>query len=93
MKTQLNPVGANQTEVTLETGVTVLYSYKTPVAAYIPGAGRVYETETKYSVTTTRHIGQFVARHTKHGERADVPQRVIDNLASGSVQATKGGAS
>lgn len=76
---KLSPVGSNQTEVEREGGVTILYSYETPVAAFVPGKGALCTT-TKYSRTTSRHIGLAVARWgaTRH----DVDQRVIDQLAA-----------
>jgi hypothetical protein len=53
-------IGANMTEV--EHGdLTILYSYKTPVAFLSPHGG--YRTEKKWSVTTSKHIGKFFARH------------------------------
>ena len=33
---KLNPIGSNQTEIEKADGVTVLYSYSTPVAAFHP---------------------------------------------------------
>ena len=58
---KLNPVGSNQTEVELGNGITVLFSYKTPVAAFVPGQGALC-TRTKYSRTTSKHINAAVER-------------------------------
>ena len=52
---QLTPLGSNQTQVEFDCGTQVFFSYKTPVAAFIPGMGYV-KTSTKWSVTTTKHI-------------------------------------
>lgn len=57
----LNPIKANMTEVTLENGNKILFSYKTPVAVYI-AAGQHYIVTNKYwSRTTTRHINSWIA--------------------------------
>jgi hypothetical protein len=75
----LKPIAANQTEVELENGTTVFFSYKTPVAAHIQGEGFV-KTEKYWSRTTSKHIGQFVARNG--GRTADTrPQSFFDALA------------
>ena len=57
---KINQVGSNQTEVSIN-GFTVLVSYSTPVAAFVPGRGAVCD-ETKHSRTTSRHVTQAVAR-------------------------------
>lgn len=76
---KLNPIGSNQTEVERENGVTVLYSYKTPVAAFVPGKGALC-TEHRYSVTTSKHINAAVKRWGC--SRTNVPQSEIDKLAA-----------
>ena len=53
---QLKP---NQTELTLNDGTVLFFSYQTPVAAFTPKQGYIY-TEKKYSVTTSRHINQWL---------------------------------
>ena len=58
---KINQVGSNQTEVQQAGGVAVLYSYQTPVAAFVPGRGAVCD-ETKHSRTTSRHVSAAVAR-------------------------------
>ena len=42
-------------------GAHVLFSYATPVGAYIPGLGWL-ETERKYSRTTSKHVTQWLRR-------------------------------
>lgn len=76
---KLNPIGNNQTEIEREGGVTVFYSYKTPVAAFVPGKGALCTTK-KYSVTTSRHINAAVERWG--ATRTNVDQGVIDQLAA-----------
>lgn len=71
---RVRQIKANMIEVT-NRGVTVLYSYETPVAAHILGEG-YYRTKKKWSTTTTRHINIWLA-----GETAEVrPQSFFDNL-------------
>ena len=75
---KLNPVGSNQTEIEREGGVIVLYSYQTPVAAFVPGKGGLCSSQ-KYSVTTSRHVNAALSRWGC--SRTDVDQGVIDQLA------------
>ena len=80
---QLTPIASKMTEV--ETSeARILFSYRTPVAAYVFGRGYV-KTEKYWSVTTSRHINKwikmdlpqagFVAVNTE-----EVPQDYLDNL-------------
>ena len=70
---QLTPIASNMTEV--ETSeARILFSYRTPVAAYIYGEGYV-KTEKYWSVTTSRHINKCGAKEGK-----EVPQALLDNL-------------
>ena len=59
---KINKLGPNKTELTLHDGTVVFFSYKTPVAALIPGEGWV-RTDEKYSVTTSKHISQWLAEN------------------------------
>ncbi len=70
----VRPIGANKTELHLNNGTVVLFSYRTPVAAHVPGRGWL-RTSTRYSVTTSKHIGQWV-----EGKAVEVPQSEIDAL-------------
>ena len=70
---QLTPIAPNQTEI--ETSqARILFSYRTPVAAYIFGEGFV-KTEQYWSVTTSKHINKWGARDGKK-----VPQARLDSL-------------
>ena len=53
---QLTPLASNMTEVETDLG-RVLFSYRTPVAAYVYGemGGHFVRTEKWWSVTTSRH--------------------------------------
>lgn len=77
---RLKPIAANQTEVELPNGTTVFFSYKTPVAAHVPGEG-YFKTDKSWSRTTSKHIGQFVARNGGSGRVAVKPQAWFDALA------------
>lgn len=75
--TGVKQVGSNVTEVH-HGDVTVLYSYRTPVAAFVPGIGYLRTSE-KFSQTTGRHINKWLG-----GTGAKtVAQNVIARLASG----------
>lgn len=56
---ELNPIGPNQTEIILPNDNRIFFSYTTPVAAYVVGRGYL-KTEHFYSVTTSRHINQWI---------------------------------
>jgi len=75
---KLNPVGSNQTEIEYADGVTVLYSYKTPVAVFVPGKGALC-TSRKYSMTTSRHVNKAVERWGS--SRTNVDQGIVDQYA------------
>lgn len=76
---KLKPVGKNQNEIERADGVTVFYSYQTPVAAFVPGRGCLCTT-TSYSRTTSKHISAFVERCS--ASRVDVRQDQINKLAN-----------
>jgi hypothetical protein len=72
---KLNKLGPNTTELDLADGTTVFFSYKTPVAAYILGRGFV-RTSQKYSVTTSKHLNQWLDGR----DHETVPQADLDAL-------------
>ena len=76
---QLTPIASNMTEV--ETSeARILFSYRTPVAAYVFGDGFV-RTEKWWSVTTSRHINKWI-----DGVPAkEVSQTYLDNLVQGVI--------
>ena len=74
---QLTPIASNMTEV--ETSeARILFSYRTPVAAYVFGEGFV-RTEKWGSVTTSRHINKWL----DGGTAKEVSQTYLDNLVQG----------
>ena len=72
---QLTPIASNMTEVETDLG-RVLFSYRTPVAAYVYGEGFV-RTEKWWSVTTSRHINKWIGKDVTTEE---VSQTYLDNL-------------
>lgn len=73
---KIHNIATNQTEVTFHDGTQVFYSYRTPVAAFIPGRG-FCRTEAKFSVTTSKHINQWLEKI----EAQRIPQEEIEELA------------
>jgi hypothetical protein len=57
----INPIAANQTVVEHEDGRQVFFSYKTPVAVFIPSRGYLRTSE-KFSVTTSKHVNQWTEK-------------------------------
>lgn len=74
---KINKLGPNQTELELSDGTTVFFSYKTPVAALVPGRGWL-KTSTRYSVTTSKHVNQRL----KGLDVTEVDQSELDGLVS-----------
>ena len=78
---QLTPIASNMTEV--ETSeARILFSYRTPVAAYVYGTGYV-RTEKYWSVTTSRHINKWIGG--KDVPAKEVAQTYLDNLVQGVI--------
>ena len=75
---KLTPIAANQTEVSYNDGTQVFFSYRTPVAAYLPERGYV-RTATYWSKTTSRHINKWLQNVNNVSE---IDQGVLDNLNS-----------
>ena len=74
---QLKRLGSNQTEISLNNGTKVFFSYDTPVAAQLPDYEYV-RTSTKWSVTTSKHINKWL-----EGVNAtEVSQDILDNLVA-----------
>lgn len=71
-------IGSNMSVATNASGAVILFSYDTPVAAKVPGAG-YYRTSTKWSSTTTRHINKWLGPVSAE----ELPQEYFDKLAEG----------
>ena len=54
---KLKAIGSNMTELNIN-GVSVLFSYSTPVAGWDDRGA--FRTSTHYSTTTTRHINKYL---------------------------------
>lgn len=57
---KVKSLGNKKTELHLDNGTIVFVSYETPVAACLATGGFI-RTDTKYSVTTSKHINQWLA--------------------------------
>ncbi len=74
---KLNPLGSNRTELVYNDGTRVFFSYKTPVACYVPTQGHS-KTDTYYSVTTSRHINQWL----NGADHETISQEYLNNLVA-----------
>ena len=85
---KLKLIGANQTELTLEDGTQVFFSYETPVCIRTEAMHcgkkqtRVCVTTEKYSRTTSKHINNWVANQSEIIQM--VEQSEIDNFVKGA---------
>jgi len=78
---KLTPIGSNKTQVTFDLSsgpMDILFSYKTPVAARLP-SGRFLRTKQKYSITTTKHINQWLKANNAVDTEV-VPQSRLEEL-------------
>ena len=74
---KLNPIQSNMTQLTLNDGTQVLFSYQTPVACWKDG--QFFKTDKKWSNTTTRHINKWTHLATIK------PQAYFDELTQGTI--------
>ena len=74
---KIKPIASNMTELVLNDGTQVLFSYQTPVASWKDD--KYYKTETKWSKTTTNHIRKWGA-----SVAIIKPQDYFDNLINGA---------
>ena len=51
-------INTNESEITFASGLTIFYSYNTPVAGWDDEGP--FRTSTKWSVTTSRHINKYL---------------------------------
>jgi hypothetical protein len=75
---KLRQIASNMTEVEID-NVTVLFSYKTPVACHVEGEG-YYRTACRWSQTTTRHINKWLANMRPVDAVKEREQSYFDNL-------------
>ena len=74
---KLIPLASNVNLIRLNNGTQVLFSYRTPVAAHVPGEG-FFRTNHNWSKTTSKHINKWLRGAIGV---ASVDQSVIDNIA------------
>ena len=74
---KLKSIASNTTELTFNNGVTILFSYETPVAGYDNDGA--FRTDEHYSRTTTKHINSYFGGK---GIGREVPQNYIDSLVN-----------
>ena len=77
---ELHTLAPNRTELHIGHPKTIIFfSYNTPVAVYTYADGKYYRTEQRYSVTTSKHITQWL-----NGNEAETkPQSFFDSLVKG----------
>jgi len=83
----IQPVGANQTELTINDNLIIFFSYKTPVACVkrseISGLLEKYKTNQFYSKTTVKHINNWLINHGLNlstGKAIEKEQSFFDDL-------------
>ncbi len=74
---KIKQLGSNQVEVVIPGKARVLFSYNTPVAAFIEGRGWV-KTNRFYSKTTSKHINEYL----QGLEYETIEQSELDELVS-----------
>ena len=88
---KLKQIGSNMTELYLNNGTIVLFSYETPVAYYKPQHDGIFtpgidlaKTKQWYSNTTSKHINKWIQSlipyHWKQSDVCEVDQSVLDEL-------------
>ena len=77
MTLKLTPLGANKNEIELPDGTVVFFSYKTPVAARMGDGSGFVKTSQKWSVTTSKHINQWLNGATAR----EMPQKFLNELS------------
>jgi len=81
---KLRQIASNMTELAVDSA-SILFSYETPVAGWDDDGA--FETETKYSVTTSKHISKYFGGKERRQQVArKVPQSFIDSLADTGVK-------
>lgn len=77
---KLQQLGTNRTLVTFQDGTEIFYSYQTPVAGWLRGTG-FFRTEEKFSVTTSKMIGEYLRRGAGFGiDAPKIPQEMIERI-------------
>lgn len=79
---KLKPLGSNMNQAHLGKWV-VLFSYETPVAAMDEKTGKYYQTDQKFSGTTSRHLSKWLGKNKDEAEKK--PQSFFNGLVKESV--------
>jgi hypothetical protein len=79
---RIKPIASNMTELLLNDGSRVLFSYETTVAHYKPSE-YLRRTSKKWSVTTSKHIGKWDIAKWSDLPYSEMPQEYFDNLVKG----------
>lgn len=82
MNKTIKQVGRKSAHVhTYMNNTMVLFSYCTPIAAYIPDNG-YHATVDKYSVTTTRHLSGWLRTHNNPNTIPTDERKLVQLLAT-----------
>jgi hypothetical protein len=79
---RIKPIASNMTELLLNDGTRVLFSYETPVAHYKPSE-YLRKTSYKWSKTTSRHINKWDIAKWSDMPYSEMPQDYFNNLVKG----------
>lgn len=74
-------LGNNETELVFDNNVRILFSYQTPVAAYIPQRGFI-KTSHRFSVTTSKHVSRWLTDNGVFETAEPVHQSELERLAN-----------
>jgi len=77
---KIQKIGNNETVLTFKSGVSILFSYETPVAAWAGSNIGYVKTSKKWSVTTSKHINKWLS--STSSEVKEVEQEYLDNLVN-----------
>jgi hypothetical protein len=77
---KVKSIRSNQTEIVKNNGSRLLVSYETPVAYWCAPENRLYITDKKWSVTTSKHINKWKQQFSATEKRVD--QAALDNYMS-----------
>jgi hypothetical protein len=77
---KLRTIGSNQALLEFKNGLTILFSYESPVAAFVPNEG--YEQTDKFiSRTTQQHIQRWVGKEAcKVVPQSQIAARLNDQV-------------
>lgn len=81
---QLKQLGPNRTLVTFRDGTEMFFSYQTPVAGRF--MGEYFRSVTKFSVTTSKMINEYLRIRTGATNAVEWPQADIDGLLTGMTK-------